>query len=266
DGELVDAIRYELIRGYPVEPKDPLQYRDRELRAYQEMTRAEFAAVLSRSLALAQDGAGAQWYVPHVQALRERGVIPADAGDDWTAVISRREAGKWMGRAADAFKADDDRDMRRFVDVDDAEIARAIRAGIVKGVGEGRFEPDRPLIRVEAAVMLLRLARAMNSQGNADNPAVIAELERVIREADRWASSVAKSRAEQGVLFYAENENLITKELAERVWYTARDSLAVKGGKPRTWGVHDPELFRAQVLEVHDNVAILEYCTGGKVY
>src|SRR5690606_12695522 len=171
DGELVDAIRYELIRGYPVKPKDPLQYRDREFRAYQEMTRAEFAAVLSRSLALAQDGAGAQWYVPHVQALRERGVIPADAGDDWNAVISRREAGKWMGRAADAFKADDDRDMRRFVDVDDAEIARAIRAGIVKGVGEGRFEPGRPLIRVEAAVMLLRLARAMNSQGNADNPA-----------------------------------------------------------------------------------------------
>ncbi len=50
NGELVDAIRFELIRGYPVEPQDSMQDEDREFRPYREMTRAEFAAVLSRSL------------------------------------------------------------------------------------------------------------------------------------------------------------------------------------------------------------------------
>src|SRR5690606_37619607 len=135
-----------------------------------------------------------------------------------------------------------------------------------KGVGEGRFEPNRPLIRVEAAVMLLRLARAMNSQGNADNPAVIAELENVIKEADRQSAESAKRQVEQGRIEYVYLEGLETVEMAERVWYMSRDAQAVKGGKPSTWGVHHPEAFRAQVVEVHDNIATLEYCTRGDVY
>ncbi|MFO7172520.1 MAG: hypothetical protein DIU70_006085 [Bacillota bacterium] len=87
---MVKAIQFELIRGYPVEPEDPLRYEDREFRFYQPMTRAEFATVLSRSLGLAEDGPPAQWYQPHVAALQQRGIVPAGASSNWDAPISRR--------------------------------------------------------------------------------------------------------------------------------------------------------------------------------
>lgn len=52
--------------------------------------------------------------------------------------------------------------VQRFADVDpDAwyadEIAEAAALGIVQGTGDGKFEPDRPVTRAEAAAMIVRL-------------------------------------------------------------------------------------------------------------
>ena len=37
------------------------------------------------------------------------------------------------------------------------EIERAMELGLVKGYPDGTFQPDKPITRAEAAVMLLRL-------------------------------------------------------------------------------------------------------------
>lgn len=56
--------------------------------------------------------------------------------------------------------------VQRFTDVDpDAwyadEIAKAAQLGIVQGTGDGKFEPDRPVTRAEAAAMMVRLYELM---------------------------------------------------------------------------------------------------------
>ncbi|HYF77085.1 MAG TPA: S-layer homology domain-containing protein [Symbiobacteriaceae bacterium] len=267
DGELVDAIRYELIRGYPVTATDELGYEDREFRFEQPMTRAEFATVLSRSQGLGvEDGAGAEWFVPHVTALTGHGVIPSDASQDWAAPISRREAGQWMGRAAGAFGADDNASGMTFADVDDPLILRALRAGIVKGTGEGRYEPDRALLRVEAAVMLLRLARARNSAGNADNPAVIEALQNVVREADRQAAVRGKKTVDQGYLEPPELGGVLTQELADQIWYRSRANLQARGDRPLAWTESPADSYRFTVSEAHDTIAELHVCAHAVVY
>ena len=267
DGELADAIRFELIRGYPVAPQDFMQYEDREFRPQQPMTRAEFAAVLSRSQALATaDGAGADWYVPYVEALRGRGIIPADASADWQAVITRREAGQWMGRAAEAFGADVVQDASGFTDVDDALILRALQSGIVKGTGAGLYEPDRALLRVEAAVMLVRLARARNAEGRAGDPGFVAGLQEVIREADRQYTVENRRWVEQGEFDGLHLDGLLTPEFISEYENAIRDELLVKQIPPRSYNIVPEDSYRFEVVELHDSVAVIAACNLVKVY
>jgi len=258
EGELVDAIRFEIVRGYPVEPKDPLGYEDREFRFYQPMTRAEFATMLSRSLALAEDGSPAQWYQPHIAALQQRGIIPAGASSDWHVPISRREAGQWMGRAAEVFKADSDRDLRAFVDVDDPLILRALRAGIVIGTGQGRYEPDRTLIRGEAAVMLLRLARAMNSLGHAEDPEVFKQLTEIIKEADRQGTERGRRGSLQRQFVPVEAAGILTQEFADYLLWRNRDAYLNAPEFIWGWQVNVEEAYRFEAVEIHDNIAVVK--------
>ncbi|HWI51559.1 MAG TPA: S-layer homology domain-containing protein [Symbiobacteriaceae bacterium] len=267
DGELVDAIRFELIRGYPVAAQDLLGYEDRVFMPNRAMTRGEFAAVLSRSQALAtEDGQGAEWYKPYVDALKAKGIIPADASEAWGEKISRREAGQWMGRAAEAFHADDRPPGIVFSDVDDPVIQRALRAGIVKGTGEGRFEPDRELLRVEAAVMLVRLARGRNAEGNANNPEVIEALKGVVLEADRQGTVQGKRWVQQEYLDPVETGGVLTQEFAQFLDFTAADNLEVRNTAPRAWYERIPEKYRFEVLEVHDATAVLQVCGTEQYY
>jgi hypothetical protein len=265
DGELVDAIRFELIRGYPAEAQDYMGYEDRAFAPEQPMTRAEFAAVLSRSQGLAsEDGTGAEWFMPYVEALRADGIIPADASEAWGEPISRREAGQWMGRAAEAFGADDRETEMVFTDVDDPLVLRALRAGIVKGTGEGRFEPDRALLRVEAAVMLVRLARARNAEGNAQDAEVIETLKGIVLEADRQATERDKHWVEIGFADRVELAGIRTQEFADYLLFMARDALEVRQTKPFSWTVTHDNTF--EVLEAHDTVATLLVCGTATVY
>jgi len=265
DGELVDAIRFELIRGYPVEAQDYMGYEDRAFAPEQPMTRAEFAAVLSRSQGLAsEDGTGAEWFMPYVEALRAEGIIPADASEAWGEPISRREAGQWMGRAAEAFGADDRETEMVFTDVDDALVLPALPAGLVKGTGEGRFEPDRALLRVEAAVMLVRLARARNAEGNAQDAEVIETLKGIVLEADRQGTALDKHWVEMGYADDVPLIGLLTHEFADYLLFTARDALAVRQTKPYAWIVTREHEF--EVLEAHDTTATLLVCGKATVY
>jgi hypothetical protein len=265
DGELVDAIRFELIRGYPVEPQDFMGYEDRAFMPERAMTRAEFAAVLSRSQALAtEDGAGADWFMPYVEALRVAGIIPGDASEAWGEAITRREAGQWMGRAAEAFRADDNASEMVFSDVDDPLVERALRAGIVKGTGEGRFEPDRALLRVEAAVMLVRLARARNAEGNAQDAEVVETLQGIVLEADRQATERMKRWVEIGYVDEVGLEGIRTQEFGDYLLFVARDSVAARPNAELAWSVAEGHSF--EVVEIHDTIAVLTVCGTAKVY
>lgn len=267
DGELIDAIRYELIRGYPVTPTDDLNYEDRAFRPNQAMTRAEFAAVLSRSQGLATaDGTEGAWYAPYVAVLRDRGIIPADASTNWDSAISRREAGQWMGRAANLFRADDRSDGPVFADVSDPLILRALRAGIVKGTGAGRYEPDRALLRSEAAVMLLRLARARNAYGNAADPAVITALQEAVKAADRWAAKTEKHWMEIGHTDLPDLEGLMTQEMGEDFLHWAQEGEQARPNGQRGYTVNDESSYVFRTLEVHDTIADLNVCGLAKVY
>ncbi len=263
DGELVDAIRFELIRGYPVESQDYMGYEDREFRPYQAMTRAEFAAVLSRSQGLASEDGEDVWYAPYVAALRETGIIPPDASEAWQEPISRREAGRWMGRAAELFDADEREDVPAFVDVDDPLILRALRAGIVKGTGQGRYEPDRPLLRVEAAVMLLRLARARNRNVE---PGLAQRLQDIIKEADRLGTVDGKRWVELGYIDGVDDGGIMTREFTEYLEYWAREAVETKQSPPTAWSVVPEETYEFEVLEVHETVAVIKSCGVEHVY
>jgi hypothetical protein len=48
-----------------------------------------------------------------------------------------------------------------YTDVDDYYISSATELGIVSGMGNGKFEPDRPITRQEAAVLLCNLAKVL---------------------------------------------------------------------------------------------------------
>lgn len=50
-----------------------------------------------------------------------------------------------------------------FLDVDDPDVTIAYELGIVKGVSETKFAPDRLISRQEIAVMMMRAARVMDS-------------------------------------------------------------------------------------------------------
>jgi hypothetical protein len=267
DGELVDAIRYELIRGYPVDATDFMHYEDRAFRPDQAMTRAEFAAVLSRSQGLATaDGEDGVWYAPYITVLQEKGIIPAGAGTDWDAAISRREAGQWMGRAADLFRADDLQNGLVFEDVSDPLILRALRAGIVKGTGTGHYEPDRALLRSEAAVMLLRLARARNADGNAENTEVITALQDAVKAADRWGTETEKHWMEINHLDRPDLEGLMTVELGEAFFNSAEDAAQVRPNGQRAYTVDDESSYVFTTLEVHATIADIVACGLAKVY
>ncbi len=52
-----------------------------------------------------------------------------------------------------------------FADTDDYYVCAAADLGIVSGIGDGIFEPDRAITRQEAAVLLCNLARLMGRDG-----------------------------------------------------------------------------------------------------
>lgn len=73
-----------------------------------------------------------------------------------------------------------------------AEVEAAVRAGLVRGVGNNRFEPDRPINRQEMAAMLIRAAEwAGNELDSGDTQTVLAAYSDANAIADWAADAVA---------------------------------------------------------------------------
>ncbi len=136
------------------------------------VTRAEFLAILSRGIGLAEaayDGAYADvaedaWYAGIVQAAQDEGLIPAEMTEDGMLPdqpITREEMAAIMVRALPDAAADgtaaDFADADAISDWARDAVAQAAQLGLMQGKDDGLFAPDEGATRAEAATVLSRL-------------------------------------------------------------------------------------------------------------
>lgn len=144
----------------------------------ENVTRAEFAAMLARTLGLEPDAgtAAAQfrdvprgaWYAGVVGAAWKAGIVKGTMDRTFTpgAAITRLELAVMVGRALKAqghqLNEPADQVLAGFRDLGDVgmwareDVALAVQAGVVKGVTPDALAPGRTATRAEAAVMLVR--------------------------------------------------------------------------------------------------------------
>ncbi|PZN08556.1 MAG: hypothetical protein DIU76_02345 [Bacillota bacterium] len=147
-----------------------------------DVTRAEFAAMLVRSLGLEADPAGAgrfrdvpakAWYVGVVGAALASGIVKGTSETTFTpgAPITRLQLTVMIGRALRLqgyrLEGSVDEVLARYQDARQVgswareDLALAIQEGIVKGVSETRLDPHVHATRAQVAVMLVRLLDVM---------------------------------------------------------------------------------------------------------
>lgn len=150
--DIVEAIDFELYVGYP----------DGTLKLWNNITRAEFAAVLARAADISGQP-GPNWYDGAVNGLIAAGVIPDKSGD-WDAPITRLEAAKWLGRLAKVFNIPVKEPNEYFNDTQDPEATYARQTGMMYGVDAEKklLGASELMNRGQAIVILLRVAKNIN--------------------------------------------------------------------------------------------------------
>ena len=137
----------------------------------QPMTRAGFAVALSRFFGwqsgetyyrIFSDVPQGAWYEPALRACYEHGAVTRQTGDFRPGdPITREELAVMLIRALGygpiAGLAEDDPLPFRDVTTNKGHIAMAYELGLVSGMGNDLFVPDRYATREQAAVMLSRL-------------------------------------------------------------------------------------------------------------
>lgn len=109
------------------------------------------------------------WAEAEVNNARDNGLIPAELDGNYTGNITRAEfcnlgvkLVKSLGKENQVFnKATVVLDGKRFSDTNDENVIAMCNAGVVNGYTDGRFGPNDPITREQAAVMLARLARKL---------------------------------------------------------------------------------------------------------
>jgi hypothetical protein len=93
-------------------------------------------------------------------------------------------------------------------------IETAARAGIIRGAGGGRFEPDASIVRQDAAVMI---ARAANLKLTNDSRRLLTQLQRSFTDAnaiDTYARAAVQAVAGEGFIEGKENTLLVGQNRA----------------------------------------------------
>jgi hypothetical protein len=88
-----------------------------------------------------------------------------------------------------------------FTDVDGKQyyapyVAWAAERGLVKGIGEGKFDPDRPITRQEAALLLLRYAEFIGYTFDEDASVTFEDAD----EIDKWAIDAVGRTVKRGLI------------------------------------------------------------------
>ncbi|WP_088104304.1 S-layer homology domain-containing protein [Halalkalibacter urbisdiaboli] len=156
-------------------------FQDGEVKPRRVTTRAEFAAMLTRSLSLPEAGAytnqfndvqGSEWYVSALLPAVEAGLIVGRQNGTFApnAPITREEAATIVSRALELFELregalDSSKSLNQFSDksaianwATDA-VEEAVQAGIIEGRANGSFDAKGDTQRAEVAAMIQRLLK-----------------------------------------------------------------------------------------------------------
>ena len=112
------------------------------------------------------------WAQKSVDAARAAGIVPAQVNSAFDTPITRED---FCSLAAAVYRAWDRENVLQaastgkvsFTDTDNADVLLCASAGVVNGVGNGKFAPQKNITRQEAASMLYRLA-ALNKNTKDD--------------------------------------------------------------------------------------------------
>lgn len=239
--DIDQAARYDIFRGYDRGThtfdwagKTWTRLLAPDFRPAGRITRAEFAAILSRVLGLEtyqgpvagfEDVSADNWFGKYVASLVSRGIIkPAEYQDSKLVPndpITRVEIAVWTARAGLSEGLKDPGTQSAFGDVNPdhkyfVEISTAAGLGIVRGYGDGTFGPDKPATRAEAAAMIMRLVRRLDS-----NPPKIDDLKQAVQDAFNALTEFQKKHREafpEDDVFISELGDYFAKSTLQ--WYS----------------------------------------------
>lgn len=106
---------------------------------------------------------GAMWYQPYIDYALASKII-AEVPKDLSRPATRAEFASMLAAALPEREMEALHEDIRFVDIDENypayhAVMTLVRAGVMQGKGEGRFDPDAQVKRCEAAAMLARCVR-----------------------------------------------------------------------------------------------------------
>lgn len=105
----------------------------------------------------------AQWARADVDKAIAQDFLPVSLRVRYSQTITRGEFCALAVRFYERFTGREIEGRRSFADTDDVNVEKAAALGVVSGVGGGRFSPDSPLNREQAALILTNLAKALES-------------------------------------------------------------------------------------------------------
>lgn len=144
------------------------------------------------------------WAQKSVDAARAAGIVPAQVNSAFDTAITRED---FCSLAAAVYRAWEKKDALTaytssrvsFSDTDNADVLLCASAGVVNGVGNGKFAPQKNITRQEAASMLHRLGVLNKNVKNDVNdrlPHVFADGEKI----RSWARSDINWVYRQGIM------------------------------------------------------------------
>lgn len=226
--DIEEAVGFEFFngvpRGYKVDPYFGKRMYAPDFLPESNITRAEFATILSRALGIDNyagqisgfsDIKGNEWFAKYVGSLVDKKIIKPDdyRNGDFADIkkllpndpITRAEIAAWTARAAEYYGIQVPQSSVAFKDINPDtkyynEICNAVALGIVKGYTDGTFKPDENANRAEAAAMIMRFVRQMKK-----NPPDFAEVEKALEKAIISTDEFAKEN-------YTKDEKEVTTD------------------------------------------------------
>lgn len=151
---ITEAVRWDMFTGFE----------DQTFRPDAPVTRAQFAAVLSRLLGLpiAEPASQPYWYSGYLDALRNSGLVLAEG--NWDEPAKRGEVAAWVGQALRLNGVKPSLDVPVFADMSSSQpgvddITLAVRTGVLSGFPDGTFRPSEFLNRAQASKVAVEFAQ-----------------------------------------------------------------------------------------------------------
>lgn len=109
--------------------------------------------------------APSQWAASEIEKAIDYNLVPQKLLSDYEKNITRQEFSEMVVRLYESISGDIVRNQsgNPFSDTTNPEISKAYGLGIVKGMGDGTFRPEKSITREEIAVMLYRSLEAIDS-------------------------------------------------------------------------------------------------------